>query len=255
MPKRINSGAPAPICWWEPASQRLASRHVQQGSGVSAPHWCNPLNSSAVICEAQGGFTVSWRAIKVQKLQGNEQMLRESRGMPRPDHNWKCLSQKSRSHSHAKGHFLHLAPTPLRWKSILHSAWWVRREYFDYGSADVIQESRGVTHCIRGRDIWLRQVHPSTLWGAWHFQDMENKLPLKKEYAFSVGKKRELEKQGGSRHAHPWLKAHNQGNFCPFRKGESIKMSCGSAADPRHCTYAERNSVLARQDGPCQVTF
>lgn len=165
--------------------------------GVSAPCWCNLLSSPAVTYEAQGGFTVNWRGIKVQKLQGNEQMLRESRGMPRPDHNWKCLSQKSRSHSHAKGHFLHLAPTPLRWKSILHSARWVRREYFDYGSADVIQESRGVTHCIRGRDIWLRQVHPSALWGAWHFQDTENKLPLEKEYAFSVGKKeRERTREG-----------------------------------------------------------
>lgn len=42
-----------------------------------------------------------------------------------------------------QGPFPPLTPTPLCWKSILHSLWWVRREYFDYGSADVIQESRG----------------------------------------------------------------------------------------------------------------
>lgn len=42
-----------------------------------------------------------------------------------------------------QGPFPPLTPTPLCWKSVLHSLWWVRREYFDYGSADVIQESRG----------------------------------------------------------------------------------------------------------------
>jgi hypothetical protein len=36
---------------------------------------------------------------------------------------------------------------------------WVRRECFDYSSVDVIQESRGVTHCIRGKDIyWARST-------------------------------------------------------------------------------------------------
>lgn len=68
-------------------------------------------------------------------------------------------------------------------------------------------------------------------------------------------KKRERENQRGSIRSRPWLRAHNQGNFCPFRKGESIKMSSGSTADPSCCTYAERNSVLTQQGGLCQVTF
>lgn len=39
---------------------------------------------------------------------------------------------------------------------------------------------------------------------------------------FQCGGKRERTRRG-SRRAYPWLNAHNQGNFCPFRKGESIK--------------------------------
>lgn len=111
-------------------------------------------------------------------------------GMLRPDHNWNCLSQKSRSHSHAKGHFLHLTPTP-RYAGSQFSI--VRGES---GVSTLItaqlmsfKKAGGVTHCIRGRDIWLRQIHPQAPWGAWHFQDTENKLPLRREYAFSVGKK------------------------------------------------------------------
>lgn len=175
-------------------------------------------------------------------------------GTLRPDHNWNCLSQKSRSHSHAKGHFLHLTPTP-RYAGSQFST--VRGES---GVSTLItaqlmsfKKAGGVTHCIRGRDIWLRQIHPQALWGAWHFQDTENKLPLRREYAFSVGKKiknkkkKDGENWRGSIRAHLWLKAHNQGNFRPFRKGESIKMSSGSQADPRNCTYTEKTSVLTQQ--------
>lgn len=37
------------------------------------------------------------------------------------------------------------------------------------------------------------------------------------------GEKERERTRRGSRRAHPWLNAHNQGNFCPFSKGESIK--------------------------------
>lgn len=71
----------------------------------------------------------------------------------------------------------------------------------------------------------------------------------------SVWEKRERESQRGSIRAHPWLKAHTQGNFCPFSKGEDIRMSSGSTEDPSDCTYTEKISVLTQQNRLCQVTF
>lgn len=102
MPKCISWCTPAPVCWREFTMQRPASGHTLQS--ILAPCWCKLLSSSAVTCENQGGLTVNWQGIKSRTNRCS------GKGNAEAWPQLKCLSQKSRSHSHAKGHFLHSPP-------------------------------------------------------------------------------------------------------------------------------------------------
>lgn len=166
--------------------------------------------------KAQGGFIVSKFTINLQRIKSrSSEAMRRCWGKLRKAWSQLKLSQVRKSFT-CQDHFLHL-PHTAALEVNSHSAQWVRQKHFDYGSADVIHQRRGDAHCIRGRDIWLRPIHPPALWGTWHFQDRENKLPLERNYALSVGKKRRANRRR-SITCSPLAGSPQPGKFLFFQK-------------------------------------
>lgn len=154
----------SPVYWWELTMQRPASRHTLQSVLAfwlpAAVQTAQLFRSDLRGPRAQAYCKPGKKFIK--KLQGNKQMLRKAgdcRGL-------------STIESDQKSEVIHMpraisstAPHPLCWE--VNSP----QSGSESGMSTLITarlmsfKKAGVTHCIRGRDISLRQVHPLALWG------------------------------------------------------------------------------------------
>lgn len=112
MPKCVHSCIPASVYWCEFTVQRPASRYLLQS--ILASQLPSDATYRAVL---QGPMKprVSLLSSGKELSQGASRKCTDAQrkqGNAGAWPQWQCLSQKSKSHSHAGGHFLHLTPTP-----------------------------------------------------------------------------------------------------------------------------------------------
>lgn len=191
--------------------------HPAKYPDILASSLCNLLSRPAESCAAQCGLTVNWQGIKLRNFKGMNRCSEKAgecwglitiiMSESKVKKSFTCQRPFPPSHPHPATLEVNSPQCMVSqaWVLWLWLSWCHSRKQ---GGHPLHQRKRHLTE--RGP--------PSDLWGAWHFQDTKNKLPLKKEYAFSVGGKKKSKNQRRSIRAHPWLKAHNQGNFCPFKK-------------------------------------
>lgn len=253
MPKDIvNSCVLDPAYQWEFTIQRPDSSHLLQ-SVLTFQLPPVATYSPAVTWEAQASLTVNWQGIQSRSFQGTHRCSGKAEECP-------GLTTITTSESKVKKSFTCGEPFPPHrphpaslevnspqcavsqmWVLWLRLSWCHSRKQWG--------------HPLHQRKRHLTEIGPpfSPL-GSLAFPGHRKQTSSSEGICFQCGKKRERDPERFLR-ACPWLKAHNQGNFCPFPKGESIKKSSGSAADPSHRTYTKKNSVLTQQSKLCQVTF